>query len=278
MKNNIYSYLRRICLFGCFMLYCLGVNAQCTYYPASAGATPAVTPSFAGGFFASFGCAPIDPTYWVAGGGPFLTFTFTAPQTNPSIRVWGMNTDDFASIRVNGIPYPLNLGSAYEIPKVVCGISPGPLGVVFNGGNLQGGNTPAQGNYSYSDVVLTVANVNSITLTAIAGAGWGIAGTSINCVVPLPEIDDVPFVPNPSVVKEYAIWPNPTNGLLTFQTPGETQAHFLFLFNSDGKLIAQFRDVEDGTQIDLSEFPAGIYYLQISDGRGLQIRRKVLKL
>ena len=39
------------------------------------------------GMFASYGCAPIDLTYWMSGSGMSVTVTFVAPQSQPSIRV-----------------------------------------------------------------------------------------------------------------------------------------------------------------------------------------------
>jgi hypothetical protein len=127
--------------------------AQCTYVPASAS-VPVLSFTFSGGSFASFGCAPVDPTYWLSGAGMSVTVTFAQPQTSPSLRVWGMNTDDTARVVVNGATYTLDATSATPAPKITCGLSPGPDGVAFVGGLLTGANTPAAGNYSYQDVTL----------------------------------------------------------------------------------------------------------------------------
>lgn len=154
---------------------------MCTYVAASAAAPVGLAYTFSGGAFQSFGCAPIDPTYWMSGSGMSATVTFTAPQARPSFRVWGMNTDDTASVKVNGVAYPLDAASASFSAKVVCGISPGPDGVAFVGGALAGANTPAQGNYSYQDITLETTGVTSITVTGLTGAGWGFAGASHDC-------------------------------------------------------------------------------------------------
>lgn len=152
----------------------------CTHV-ASTATSPQLSFTFAGGSFQSFGCAPIDPTYWLEGSGMSVTVTFTEPQIRPQIRVWGMNTDDTASVSVNGTAYALDGTSATLAPKVVCGLSPGPDGVAFVAGTLAGANTPAEGNYSHQDITVNATGVQSIKITGASGAGWGFAGASVGC-------------------------------------------------------------------------------------------------
>ena len=153
-------------------------SVTCALVP-STSTSQSLAYTFAGGSFQSYGCAPVDPTYWLAGSGASVTVTFVAPQARPSIRVWGMNTDDTASIRVNGAAYPLTAVSASLTPKVVCGVSPGPDGVTFVNGLLAGANTPADGNYSYQDVKVEMSGVTSIQIAGQSGAGWGFVGASV---------------------------------------------------------------------------------------------------
>jgi hypothetical protein len=160
-------------------------DAQCTTFVASTTtATDTVMFTLDGGAFQSFGCAPIDPNYWMSGSGMSATVAFVAPQSHPSIRVWGMNTDDTASLTVNGTAYALDATSASLSPKVVCGVSPGPDGMAFTSGILTGANTPGEGNYSYQDLTIEQTGVTSIQISSLTGAGWGFAGVSVaGCVV-----------------------------------------------------------------------------------------------
>jgi hypothetical protein len=154
----------------------------CTHVPATSTSQTVLSYTLTGGAFQSFGCAPVDPTYWLSASGMSVRVTFVTPQARPSIRVWGMNTDDTASMMVNGAAYTLNTTSASLAPKVVCGQSPGPDGVAFVGGSLTGANTPTQGNYSYQDVTIEQTAVTSIELAGLTGAGWGFAGATVgNC-------------------------------------------------------------------------------------------------
>ena len=282
MKSQIqFKLLALLLLFATTFLPHSGA-AQCSYIPVSGGNTPDVTFTHSGGFFASFGCAPIDPTYWVAGASGTVTFTFTVPRDNPIFRVWGMNTDDFATVQVNGAAYPLNAVSAYELPKVVCGISPGPLGVVFNGGNLQGGNTPAQGNYSYSDVVIATTNVSSITVSSVSGAGWGIAGTSIECVLPSGEVspptrDPSVSDPTPSISREIRFFSSPGGDLLHFEGIEGQNFHTVGLRELSGKELLRIHPHAREGSVRLDSYSSGIYLLWLIDQNGETFLKKIFR-
>lgn len=253
------------------------LQGQCTFFPASAGSSPPVTFSFSGGFFASFGCAPIDPTYWVAGNGPSCTLNFSTPQASPIIRVWGMNTDDVASVAVNGLAYPLNASSATELPKVVCGLSPGPLGVVFSAGNFAGGNTPAQGNYSYSDIVLNTSNVSSIRIDALSGAGWGIAGVSINCVLDLDAPSASSAEQSKPQQQDFAFWPNPVKNELNIRFDEAFQPRILRIYDALGKEVAQFTGLLQTQKMDVSFLAEGVYSFQCKGFEGKSRTGKFIK-
>jgi len=168
------------------------VSAQCHFIPSTSLSIDTVVYSFAGGSFASYGCAPIDPTFWLYGNGISVTCTFVIPQDHPAIRVWGMNFDDSATVAINAISYYLDTVSASYAPKVVCGTSPGPDGVIFQNGKIAGVNAA---NYSYSDVTINTSNVSTITVTGTNGAGWGFAGVVLDCATPIAA-----FAANPSSV------------------------------------------------------------------------------
>lgn len=159
------------------------VSAQCHFIHSTTLAVDTVVYSFAGGTFASYGCAPIDPTFWLSGNGISVTCNFVMPQDHPAIRVWGMNDDDSAAVMVNSVSYYLDNNSATYAPKVVCGVSPGPDGVIFQNGKIVGANSNATGNYSYSDVTINMSNVTSIQVTSVSGAGWGFAGVVLDCAM-----------------------------------------------------------------------------------------------
>ncbi|HRV51783.1 MAG TPA: T9SS type A sorting domain-containing protein [Bacteroidia bacterium] len=241
----------------------ISIHAQCNYIASTSTSVDTLTYTFSGGSFQSYGCAPIDPTYWLAGNGMSVTITFTNPENYPTFRVWGMNNDDVASVSVNGANYPLTSSSASYDTKVVCGLSPGPDGVIFSGGNLTGANTNFQGNYSYQNVQLATTNVNTITITGIAGAGWGFAGASVGC--PLTGINNIN-----TDLNTISINPNPTKDRIKFSSNVNMQ-----LSNIAGQVIA---DIKNINTFDLSNQPSGIYILTINDKQGNSLQRnKIVK-
>lgn len=236
------------------LLFNTTAKGQCIYHPALAGSDTAVTFIFSGGSFASFGCAPIDPTYWVAGSGAVMTSQFTTVQSYPSFRIWGMNDDDSASVSVNGLAYPLTLSSAAYDAKVVCGLSPGPDGVIFANGKLVGANSNASGNYSYQNVTIIATNVSSITVTGVSGAGWGYAGASTNC----PPLS-VPVIEPASM----EFFPNPAYGIVTI-TGLQSEKAIASVMNEMGVSVKRIQLINNN--IDISGLSPGIYFVKVFDG------------
>jgi hypothetical protein len=241
------------------------IRAQCHYVPSTSTSTDTLSYVFSGGTFASYGCAPIDPTYWISGSGNTVTINFVHPQSNPSIRVWGMNTDDVASISINDVSYPLTSSSASYDTKVVCGVSPGPDGVIFSGGNLTGANDNVQANYSYQNVRFKTQNVTSITVTGLSGAGWGFAGASVYCY---------PLAVQSETFTAINLFPNPTTGPILIQGQMVENAE-VSIINDMGICMKKMKAVNNN--IDISDFPQGMYSLLIEINNQI-IAKRIIKL
>ena len=253
----------------CALLFPLTMlHAQCNFIRADSPNADTVIFTFGGGGFASFGCAPIDPTYWISGSGMSATATFVVPATDPAIRVWGMNSDDIASVAVNGLAYPLNSTTAHYDPKVVCGLSPGPDGVVFVTGNVTGANSPADGNFSYQDVFIDAIGVTSITITGIAGAGWGFVGVSVDC-----DSGEPGYIQGLGMGHE-AMYPNPTSGLVYFPDNGGGLS-MVEIINGQGAVMKVLHGVVGS--VDLRDLPTGMYSVMIEADHQRRVQR-ILKL
>ena len=68
------------------------------------------------------------------------------------------------------------------------------------------------------------------------------------------------------------VYPNPTIGILHIESESEIQ---IFLYDLSGKLKIKTSQPLGSGQIDLSDFPAGIYVLEVSDKT---CRKNVLKI
>ena len=260
MKHSI---LKTILLYALFLSTETG-GAQCVYHTANTGSDNDVTFTLSGASFQSYGCAPIDPNYWVVGSGATMLATFATPQHFPSFRVWGMNDDDSASVLVDGVSYSLNSNSAAYDAKVVCGQSPGPNGVAFANGKLVGANTNGDGNYSYQNVTINSGTVTSITVTGVSGAGWGFAGVSTNCAT-----TDVPTIE----VTRINLFPNPAMGIIIFE--GLKQGAEISIINALGMYVKRIKLTTN--DLDISDLATGIYSVWIQTGN-LVISKRLVKL
>ncbi|HSF90429.1 MAG TPA: T9SS type A sorting domain-containing protein [Saprospiraceae bacterium] len=69
-----------------------------------------------------------------------------------------------------------------------------------------------------------------------------------------------------------SVYPNPTIGILNIESESEVQ---IFLYDLSGKLKIKASQPLGSGQIDVSDFPAGIYVLEVIDQSG---KKKVLKI
>jgi hypothetical protein len=234
-------------------------NGQCNYIPATSTQTDTLSYTFSGGSFQSYGCSPIDPTYWLSGSGNSVTVTFVNPESYPTFRVWGMNTDDVASVIVDGESYPLTSSTASYDTKVTCGISPGPDGVIFLDGNLAGANTPNQGNYSYQNVQLNATDVTTMKITGISGAGWGFAGVSVDC----PLVTGISQLHTAG--QQVLIYPNPFNTSTTIQFKPAIINTELHIYNLFGQLVKTINNIStDNLKISRDNLPGGVYFVRLT--------------
>ena len=74
-----------------------------------------------------------------------------------------------------------------------------------------------------------------------------------------------------------SVFPNPTCGSLCVEIPTEIPVAECRLCDLHGRVLLRRQLDEGQTILELSDFPAGIYFLQLSDGKRLFSVRKVIK-
>ncbi len=229
------------------------VQAQC-FVNCTSQTTDTLTFSATGCSVGSYGCSTFANSFWLSGAGQTVTVNFVQPQFHPSIRVWGMNDDDSALISVNGNAYPLNSGTASYNPKVVCGVSPGPDGILFYNGNFFGANTNLDGNYSYQNITINSTGVNTVTVTGISGAGWGIFGASVNCSAGegIHDFDNSAFT----------IYPNPVSSLLTIKNEQGLPV-LVSISDVTGRELLQQTFNQQAFNANLSSYADGLYFINL---------------
>lgn len=90
-------------------------------------------------------------------------------------------------------------------------------------------------------------------------------------VTPLPNY----YVENHQAELEFfTIHPNPTNGLVTITGKDLKQAEVI---NTLGQRVAKVQGEGETLQIDIANLPAGVYFVNVTDGEGKKCVRKVVK-
>lgn len=249
-------------LVSIFVFPLLAAYSQCHYIPSTSTTNDTVIYSFNGGTFASYGCLPIDPTYWLSGFGNAVTVEFIEPRDYPVFRVWGMNDDDSAFVTVGGSNYLMNYSSAIYLPKVVCGISPGPDGIIFANNKIVGANSNISGNYSYQDVQLKTTEVTTFTVNGSGGAGWGFAGVLVECPIFTGMTD--PFADH-----DWNIYPNPLRSVSTLEFATPVSDAELCILNLHGQRVRIITGISGKTIcIERDCLPAGLYFITVlTEGR-----------
>ena len=83
---------------------------------------------------------------------------------------------------------------------------------------------------------------------------------------------NVSDIPQPTV----AVYPNPTTGFVTIS--GENFACYAILvMDINGQVLQQLSNVENQVVIDLSDYPAGIYFVKLSDKQNGTLVKKLVK-
>lgn len=237
-------------------LFHVYARGQSIYIPSDSTANSILTYTFSGGSFESYGCADLDPTFWLSGNGDTVSINFVNPQNNPAIRVWGMNDDDSAKIIVNSIDYPLlSANASYDDKKICNNIlgSPGPDGVLFSFGLLVGANSNFLGNYSYQNVTLLNSNVKSISIVGQSGDGWGFAGVTISNPFSSTNL-------NQKSAESINIFPNPADDILNIALEKNDLTVDIEVLNLLGESVLKKENcVSKNFALDVSKLAKGAY-------------------
>jgi hypothetical protein len=75
-----------------------------------------------------------------------------------------------------------------------------------------------------------------------------------------------------------SVFPNPTKGEVFIHLGGELQSRYkMRIINPMGMIMSEAKDLpaSGDRRVDLSNYPAGIYIIEISDGSGISVRRVI---
>ncbi|NBP30587.1 MAG: T9SS C-terminal target domain-containing protein, partial [Flavobacteriia bacterium] len=129
--------------------------------------------------------------------------------------------------------------------------------------------SPAGLSYQWINCTLNenIAGAVDDTLAVTANGSYAVIVTNASgcsdtsdCII----VDKVGlYLPSASVI---ALYPNPTDGKVTLELPGEEGASAM-VYDAQGKLIYEYRQAKNGQQFDLSKLSTGVYtfHIQLND-------------
>lgn len=208
---------------------------------------------------------------------PFTENAFSQPSEFQNLLT-GINTDGSAG-PANGFAFPGNPNEPTETSEVTAGNTPGDRKVLM----------------SFPPVILEPGAVNEVIMAHTAYQGEDASVTENidlmyekadrvqalfdNCfdVTTITDICPSQIVPVTEVpIAKLEIYPNPTTDLLTIKP--EVYLDNIRLVSMDGRLIFN-RTISNrslGQTINLSDLPAGIYFLECQAKNGQAVARKKL--
>ncbi|MBL4707980.1 MAG: BspA family leucine-rich repeat surface protein [Flavobacteriales bacterium] len=122
---------------------------------------------------------------------------------------------------------------------------------------------------SYSNKTIGVAGLQYCAADSarilLMADGWSFNGDSLvnSCITSTTELSD------PS--RSLSVYPNPTNGILNIVV-AEVSNQIISIYDSNARLLKEVQFKQEENQIDLSEYPNGLYFIH----HGLQSKKVML--
>lgn len=74
--------------------------------------------------------------------------------------------------------------------------------------------------------------------------------------------------------KKISMWPNPATENLNISFSPEAGIRYAAVYNTIGKVVGQYRIQGNSAKLDVSNLPAGVYMLRLSNGQGQMVSTK----
>lgn len=153
--------------------------------------------------------------------------------------------------------------------------------VISRGANNELLSSSSSGNQWFGDSGRITGAIDSAYLPAAPAGNYRVQVTIDGCVSPISDAYHYVALDNGDPVR---IYPNPTKGQIwiVFSLPNVNTVNTvtLSLYNKSGEKLFEKKNVHSGDSISLSAYPAGSYFLQLTDESTNAVvgRRQVIKL
>lgn len=115
----------------------------------------------------------------------------------------------------------------------------------------------------------TTAFLNNLQAGSYSATATDEYGCSVSQTL---VVEDVVGINNPDNVA-VKVFPNPASDKLHIEIEGMYAPYSVTLVNSLGSLVKQVKSEAENVQLDVSELPAGLYFVRVDTGMGFQMKK-----
>jgi hypothetical protein len=105
------------------------------------------------------------------------------------------------------------------------------------------------------------------------GVTW-IENNAVGCNSPQEVLSACGVGSDENTIPEnnFYIYPNPSSSLITIETSGIGS---LIITNLNGQFLMEYQITEPITQIDITAFPSGIYFIKLKNNKTVEVKKIV---
>lgn len=152
---------------------------------------------------------------------------------------------------------------------------PGLTNTISEGGQISGINSNPLLNANFTLQVGSPAIDSGSNGLLVSGMSFDLNGNArivgTNVDMGAYEYDAALSIESPNISNIFSVYPNPTNGLITIETNQEIKS--VKLFSLDGKLLLEGQN----SNLQIDNFPSGIYMLYLESVNGTTLYKKIIK-
>lgn len=151
----------------------------------------------------------------------------------------------------------------------------------FYGPRLERSNTETKYPYRNSDLLWLTGSAFGAQYIHYF-YNWKFKQTDLTCIsekMPVPVVLDISSSTEEELPKNFSIYPNPTNGIVTIENQDAARTFNLQIFNIQGGKVFSMMNIKDSSQnVDISTFPAGIYTIHFTSVEGTNDIKRLVKV
>lgn len=139
-------------------------------------------------------------------------------------------------------------------------------------------------NYTVGDYTAICHSVDTLTIGTLSAGSYELtANLTVNLLQVIFDTDTISFtvdntlgISDVSIRNEFEIYPNPFSGEMTIYAIDGADLYSIEIYSLLGNKVFQ-EEIQQGTSIDVSHLTNGLYVAILTDSKGHQYEKKIVK-